>query len=132
MQLLTCWLEFVQGFCKEFLTWKALKHPNVLPLLGVEMTEGQFAMVSEWMPNGNVNQFVAAHPDANPFELVGFPFKPLPPLLIIGYYVISVVGRCRKGFDLYARSGNDPRGSKGGVSSRAATTTTDHLPALVC
>ena len=39
------------------------------------MTETEFSMVSEWMSNGNVNQFVAAHQDANRFELVRFLFK---------------------------------------------------------
>ena len=62
-----------QRFCKEFVPWKALRHPNVLPLLGVVMTETEFAMVSAWMPNGNINQFVREHQDANRFELVGFP-----------------------------------------------------------
>ena len=36
------------------------------------MMETQFAMVSEWMPNGNINQFVKAHRDANRFDLVSF------------------------------------------------------------
>ena len=55
--------------------WKALRHPNVLSLLGVRMTENEFAMVSEWMPNGNINQFVAAHQDVDRFELVSPPSK---------------------------------------------------------
>jgi len=29
------------------------------------MGENQFAMVSDWMGNGNINDFVKAHPDAN-------------------------------------------------------------------
>ena len=29
-------------------------------------------MVSEWMANGNINEFVRVHPDANRFELVSF------------------------------------------------------------
>ena len=37
------------------------------------MTENEFAMVSEWMPNGNINQFVAAHRDVDRFELVSPP-----------------------------------------------------------
>ena len=56
------------------MTWKSLKHPNVLPLVGVTMTESMFAMVSEWMVNGNVNQFVGTHPNADRLGLVGFPF----------------------------------------------------------
>jgi len=57
-------------FCKEVVTWKALWHPNVLPLIGATMIGTQLVMVSEWMPNGNINEFVKAHPDANRLELV--------------------------------------------------------------
>ena len=39
------------------------------------MTEAQFAMVSEWMANGNINDFVKANPDANRLELVRFASK---------------------------------------------------------
>jgi len=55
--------------------WNYLRHPNVLPLMGVTMTEAQFAMVSEWMVNGNINDFVRAHPDADRLGLVCHPFK---------------------------------------------------------
>ena len=57
-------------FYKEFMTWKVLGHPNLLPLLGVDVGD-RFALVSEWMENGNINQFVASHQSANRFELVG-------------------------------------------------------------
>ena len=57
------------------MTWKALDHPNVVPLLGVIMAKDRFAMVSEWMTNGNINQFVVAHRDANRFELVSPRFR---------------------------------------------------------
>ena len=60
-----------QRFCKEAVMWKTLRHPNVLSLLGATMVDGQFAMVSEWMVNGNINEFVKAHRDVNRFELVG-------------------------------------------------------------
>ena len=61
----------VQTFCKEVVTWKSLQHPNVLPLLGVTMGERLFAMVSEWMVNGNIVEFIKAHREANRFKLVG-------------------------------------------------------------
>ena len=57
--------------------WKSLRHPNVLPLLGVVMSETKLAMVSEWMSNGNINEFVRAHQDANRFELVSAQSEPL-------------------------------------------------------
>jgi len=64
-----------QGFCKEVVAWSSLRHPNVLPLLGATMTDTQFVMVSEWMENGNVNEFVETHPDADRLGLVCVLFK---------------------------------------------------------
>jgi hypothetical protein len=83
------------------------------------MSENQFAMVSKWMPNGNINEFVRKHSDANRFELVSFSFRfpSSPPL--VDDYVISVVRRCHKRPDFYARSGDGPRGPQGGTFSKA-------------
>ena len=50
--------------------WKHLKHPNILPLLGVTVSEHRFAMISEWMENGNINEFIKKDPYAKPIELV--------------------------------------------------------------
>ena len=33
-------------------------------------SEHQFAMVSEWMDNGNINEFIRKDPDANRIALV--------------------------------------------------------------
>ena len=55
--------------------WKTLRHRNVVPLIGVTMSETRFAMVSDWMVNGNINEFVKAHPDANRLELVSLSFE---------------------------------------------------------
>ena len=57
--------------------WKTLQHQNVLPLIGVVMSETRFMMISEWMMNGNINEFVKACPGASKLELVGFSFKSL-------------------------------------------------------
>lgn len=35
------------------------------------MSKNQFAMISEWMENGNINEFIRAHPDADRLRLVG-------------------------------------------------------------
>ena len=40
------------------------------------MSETRFAMISDWMANGNINSFVKTHPNANRLELVGSPSKP--------------------------------------------------------
>ena len=42
------------------------------------MAGTRFAMVSEWMVNGNINEFVESHPDADRLGLVGFTFEGLP------------------------------------------------------
>ena len=90
-----------QRFCKEFVTWRGLRHPNVLPLLGVIMSGTQFVMVSEWMPNGNINQFVKAHQDKNRFKLVRLSrtFLPSP---LVNEDAVSVAGRRCKGIGIYA------------------------------
>ena len=40
--------------------WKNLSHPNVLDLIGVPDTleDGRFSMVSVWMANGNIMEYV--------------------------------------------------------------------------
>jgi hypothetical protein len=45
------------------------------------MTETHFAMVSEWMVNGKINEFVEAHPNTDRLGLVGFALKILFPSL---------------------------------------------------
>ena len=64
------------------MAWSTLRHPNVLPLLGVTMTENRFVMVSEWMARGNANEFVKADPNADRLGLVCFSFEDLPSPLI--------------------------------------------------
>ena len=67
--------------------WNALRHPNVLQLLGVTMDTNHFSMVSEWMANGNINEFIKAHRDVNRFELVRFHsmYQQKPSLMIASY-----------------------------------------------
>jgi hypothetical protein len=67
-----------QSFCREGVAWKHLRHPNVLPLLGVTVSERRFAMVSEWMEHGNIIEFVGKDKDVNRTELVGRSSIPTP------------------------------------------------------
>ena len=64
-----------QTFCREAVTWKALRHPNVLPLLGAMMTGDRFMMVSEWMAGGSINEYVKARADADRLKLVRISFE---------------------------------------------------------
>ena len=65
----------LQRLCREVATWNALRHPNVLPLLGVTMSNDQFAVVSVWMQNGNINKFVEAFVDVDRLKLVCLSFE---------------------------------------------------------
>ena len=57
--------------------WKALRHPNILPLLGATMSENRFVMVSAWMQRGDINGFVKAYPNADRLGLVSLSFRVL-------------------------------------------------------
>ncbi|KAF9645417.1 hypothetical protein BDM02DRAFT_3101364, partial [Thelephora ganbajun] len=76
-KVLRVWKEgdlgrITRGFCRGIVAWRALRHPNILPLLGVMMTGNRFVMVSEWMENGNINEFVKANIDTDRLGLVCF------------------------------------------------------------
>lgn len=76
------------------MTWKILHHPNVLPLLGVIMIDKHFAMVSEWMVNGSINEFTKVYRGVNQFELVGFDSFLLDLLLTDEHYTYIAPGCC--------------------------------------
>ena len=64
------WINGSQRFCREGVAWNHLRHPNILPLLGVTLNEHRFALVSEWMENGNINEFIQRDRHINRTELV--------------------------------------------------------------
>ncbi|KAJ7705846.1 kinase-like domain-containing protein, partial [Mycena olivaceomarginata] len=57
---------------REVLIWKELAHPNVLPLLGIDLIarKPSCCLVSPWMKNGNVMAFLETYPDFNRSSLV--------------------------------------------------------------
>jgi serine/threonine protein kinase len=71
-------MNVLQRFCQEGVAWKHLRHPNILPLLGVTVSEHRFAMVSEWMENGNIIEFVGKDKHVNRTELVRCTSMPTP------------------------------------------------------
>ena len=72
--------------------WRSLRHPNVLPLMGVTMTETRFAMISDWMVNGNINDFVKARPGVDRIGLVGFRPKYHCPRFIDNRKTLQLIG----------------------------------------
>ena len=64
------------------------------------MSENHFAMISDWMTNGNINEFVKEHPDVNRFKLVGFHFTAFIPNSFTDGMIAYLAGRRCRGFDL--------------------------------
>lgn len=54
--------SFQRRFFKEVVLWKSLNHPNILGLIGVcrwtDSPDSRLTMVSEWMANGNIIDFI--------------------------------------------------------------------------
>ena len=51
--------------------WKHLKHPNVVPLVGI--TSIPIQLISEWMPGGDLPGYIKEYPDVDRPGLVGVP-----------------------------------------------------------
>ena len=49
--------------------WNRLDHKNIVPLLGI--TSEPLQLISEWMPGGDLTDYVKKHPDADRLDLVG-------------------------------------------------------------
>ena len=60
--------------------WKRLAHLNILPLLGVTTTPLQ--LISNWMPGGDLPEYIESHPDADRLGLVGGPPAVFVPYLL--------------------------------------------------
>ncbi|KAF8721636.1 ephrin receptor, partial [Rhizoctonia solani] len=54
---------------RELYVWSKCEHPNVLPLIGMALFEGKFAMVSPWMENGTLTRFISQHPEVDRYEM---------------------------------------------------------------
>lgn len=65
--------------------WRQLRHPNILPLFGIdEFTfRPRLAMVSPWLRNGNVLSYLQKHTDTDRLELVS-DFRPCGDRILIG------------------------------------------------
>lgn len=57
----------------EALLWGQLSHPNILPFYGIHINEvrrSRFGLVSPWMENGNVVNYVKQNPGVPRIPLV--------------------------------------------------------------
>ncbi|KAG8745193.1 hypothetical protein FRC10_008505 [Ceratobasidium sp. 414] len=54
---------------KEIRVWSFLNHENVLPLIGLCVVNNELGMVSEFMPNGNVQEHIQQTPGVDRYRL---------------------------------------------------------------
>ena len=60
-----------QLIAKEIRVWASLSHPNVLKLLGYILEENGFpSLISEWIGEGTVLEYVKNRPETNTVPLV--------------------------------------------------------------
>ena len=68
----------LQAFYQEAAMWKRLKHPNVIPLLGITIFP-QLQLVSEWMTGGDLPGYIKENPGLDRLGLAGVPLLTLIP-----------------------------------------------------
>ncbi|KEP49004.1 tyrosine kinase family catalytic domain protein [Rhizoctonia solani 123E] len=65
-----CDYKTIKRAARELFYWSKMEHPNVHRLQGVIMFRDQYlGMVSEWMNNGNLHEYLRKQPNANRYEL---------------------------------------------------------------
>lgn len=59
-----------QRALREGGTWRQLRHPHILPCIGVLEAVGNLFLVSPYIENGPVDQYLRGNPKADRFKLV--------------------------------------------------------------
>ena len=78
-----------QTLYQEAVVCKRLTHSNIVPLLGI--TPSPLQLISEWMPGGDLTEYIKKHPDTDRLDLVGAPpVASYPALIHTASYLISL------------------------------------------
>ncbi|CAE6487658.1 unnamed protein product, partial [Rhizoctonia solani] len=65
-----CDYKTLKRAARELYCWSRMEHPNIHQLQGVIIFRDQYlGMVSEWMENGNLHEYLLRHPDVDRYEL---------------------------------------------------------------
>jgi serine/threonine protein kinase len=68
--------------------WKRLEHENIVPLFGI--TSDPLQLVSDWMPGGDLTEYIKKNHDADRLGLVSVNYVVFDPTLIPAVsYLIS-------------------------------------------
>ena len=63
-----------QRLNRELVAWKDLDHPGIAEFFGVSFSFGRLpALISRWYRNGDVKNYLIAHPDVNRLQMVSTP-----------------------------------------------------------
>lgn len=63
--------KIANSLIKEARIWETLNHPNVLPFFGLSYdAERRPALISPWMENGNVLEYMRRNPDTSRIQLI--------------------------------------------------------------
>jgi serine/threonine protein kinase len=55
---------------KEAIVWKLLRHPHIVPFLGILSRNSSLKLVSEWMEHGPLTRYLQHYPDESPVRFV--------------------------------------------------------------
>ncbi|CAE6467167.1 unnamed protein product [Rhizoctonia solani] len=65
-----CTDKSLKRAARELFYWSRMDHPNIHRLRGVILFKGQYlGMVSEWMENGNLHEYLRRQPNADRYQL---------------------------------------------------------------
>ncbi|CAE6475609.1 unnamed protein product [Rhizoctonia solani] len=65
-----CDYKTLKRAARELFYWSRMEHPNIHRLQGVIMFRDQYlGMVSEWMENGNLHEYLRKQPSADRYQL---------------------------------------------------------------
>ena len=93
------------------MAWKHLQHINILPLLGATIGDNKLSLISEWMDQGSIVQYLdrMEHLEVNRIELVSCGY------LVEGPSLICVVDRCCRRIVVYTRPSHGSRKPERGM-----------------
>ncbi|KAF9781352.1 kinase-like domain-containing protein [Thelephora terrestris] len=63
-------IEIKKRLFQQLVIWRRLSHPNVLPVLGISPELFPLCIVSGWMIDGNILDFMSAHPKVSRLRLL--------------------------------------------------------------
>ncbi|KAH9929153.1 kinase-like domain-containing protein, partial [Fomitopsis serialis] len=56
--------------CQEVVMWRRLRHPRITPMLGVDTKLFPLCIVSKWVDNGTITEFLKKYPAENRLQLL--------------------------------------------------------------